>query len=238
MPRLLDRNKQIPNGFKFVIPQIRWQAPAWASFHTIVQGIIAARKAHPQMMVQYGWSVDEATVADELDEYSATWCLHMGWGEGYVANAAPASPPSFIPAPHQTDPGKLAAVGQKLKNIWSGVRTLNDWLDSNEPSVPAAHSAARAVICSACPKNVQGSFDSWFTKPAAAAIQRQLEKAQSRNLSTPDDAKLNICDVCSCPMKLKVHTPLAYIKQHLTEEVSAQLRAVPGCWIPIEIAKG
>jgi len=63
-----------------------------------------------------------------------------------------------------------------------------------------------------------------------------FERLQERKLATSHDAALNVCDVCLCPLKLKVHTPLQYIKAHMTDEVFADLARVPGCWIVREMA--
>jgi hypothetical protein len=70
---------------------------------------------------------------------------------------------------------------------------------------------------------------------------------QDRKLSTPYDDRLNVCKVCLCPLKLKVHTPLKYISAHMNEAVLADLMKVgqpdkelerlgqknedPKCWI-------
>jgi hypothetical protein len=70
---------------------------------------------------------------------------------------------------------------------------------------------------------------------ASEAIRKQLEKVQDRKLSTPYDDKLNVCMVCFCPMKLKVHVPIASINHEMTDETRAALSAVEPCWIPREI---
>jgi hypothetical protein len=63
----------------------------------------------------------------------------------------------------------------------------------------------------------------------------QIERMQERKLSTPVDDKLNVCDVCLCPLKLKVHTPLKYIKANMSEPVLADLQKVEKCWIVSEL---
>jgi hypothetical protein len=233
---LLNRQSQIPGGLRFVQAELRWQSQPWASFDVIVNSLIAARNAHPALVTKYQWATDYATVANEVDNFNTRICQQMGWGNYITAGGGgQPAPPPFLPAAVPTDPGKLAAAANAVKAIWAGVRTLNDWLDSGTPPVDATISTARAAVCAACPKNTPGDFSQWFTKPASEAIRRQLEKVQDRKLSTPDDAKLNVCAVCLCPMRLKVHTPIAYVKAHMTEEILTQLRAVPGCWIPKEL---
>jgi hypothetical protein len=134
------------------------------------------------------------------------------------------------------NPNRLAAAATSIKTVWSGVKTLDHWIDSGEPAVEYERSSGRAEICASCPRNTSGDFTKWFTKPASETIRKQLERVQERKLSTPFDDKLNVCDVCLCPMKLKVHTPIQFIKQHKSEETLALLKSVPNCWIPAELS--
>lgn len=230
MARLKNRQIQIPGGLKFYQPQTKWQPPAFASFAVIVQSLISHRNANPALRDANRWPTDEATVADEVDEFNARMCEQAGWTD-YIQSAVGTAPPPFFPAPSQMDQSKLVAAAGVVKKIWAGVRTLNDWLDSGDDPVPAEQSANRAAVCADCPKNVPGDFSTWFTKPASEAIRRQLERVKDRKLSTPDDVKLNICEVCYCPMKLKVHTPLKYINAHLSDEVLKALESGNNCWI-------
>lgn len=112
---------------------------------------------------------------------------------------------------------------------------MNDWLDSGTEAVTPIRSESRAAVCAACPVNGKGDFTQWFTQPAADAIKRQLEKVQSRKLSTSQDEKLNICTICLCPLKLKVHTPISFIKTHMSEGVLRDLEKAPACWIIEEL---
>ena len=73
-----------------------------------------------------------------------------------------------------------------------------------------------------------------FTQPAQV-IAKQLERISGMKLTTSVDDKLQICTVCLCPLKVKVHTPVEYIKRHTTPEVASELAAVPGCWVTKEL---
>lgn len=231
MSRLRNRQLQIPGGFRFYQPQTKWQPPPFASFNTIVQGLISHRNANPALRDQHHWATDDATVEIEVDEFNARICEQAGWGD-YVQAAIGGAAPPFFPVPNQIDQSKLAVAASSVKKIWAGVRTLNDWLDSGDAPVPAEQSGARAGVCASCPKNVPGDFSNWFTRPASEAIRKQLERVKDRNLSTPNDEKLNVCDVCLCPMKLKVHTPLNFINAHLSQQIVDELAAGnPACWI-------
>ena len=233
MSRLKSRQRFIPNGFKFYQPETKWKAPNNASFEVIVSALIAHRHGQPFLAKKHKWHLDRIDVADEVDEFNAMLCERMGWLEYVQAPTGTAPPPKF-PAPSPSDQSKLAAVAGRVKKIWSGVRTLNDWIDSGEPGVPHEQAEKRAGACASCNKNTPGDFTSWFTAPAAEAIKRQIEKAQALKLSTSKDNIINVCSVCLCPLKLKVHTPLKFINAHMSNDVLSDLEKVPGCWICAE----
>jgi hypothetical protein len=228
---------QIPNGFKFTQPETAWQAGSYASFQNIVDNLIAHRLGRPDLVAKHGWLTDNDSVANEVEQFNIRVCLQHNWTDYLDGLDVGGGLPPKSTHPSQQEVLQVSAAAGKAKKIWSGVRTLNDWIDSGEPPVPAELSAARAVVCAACPKNTQGDFTSWFTKPAAGAIKKQIERLAERKLSTPSDAAINICEVCLCPLKLKVHTPVSYIKAHLTNEVLNDLKSAPNCWIPAELSK-
>lgn len=240
MSRLKSRNHYIPGGFKFYIPETGWNSTPDASFDVIVNEIIAHRKGQPHLTQKNGWATDYGQVSEELDAYCAAICKSMGWNQFIMEGGGDSALPfSNSPPPPPTDPSRLTAAASSLKAIWQGVKTLNEWIDSGEPAVAPDLSAGRALVCSTCPQNAQGGLESWFTIPASEAIRRQLEKVQDRKLSTPHDDKLNVCNVCWCPMKLKVHVPIVSINLHISEATREKLKTVinpsGGCWIPKEI---
>jgi hypothetical protein len=233
---LLNRQSQIPGGLRFVQAELRWQSQPWASFDVIVNSLIAARNAHPALVQKYQWATDYATVANEVDNFNTRICQQMGWGNYITAGGGgQPAPPPFLPAAVPTDQNALAAAAGKVKAIWSGIRTLNSWKDAGYPAVPSQQSESRASVCAVCPKNGKGDWTSWFTKPAAEAIKRQAEDFAARNLTTSFDEKLNVCDACLCPMKLKCHTPISFIKADMLPEVLEKLREAPACWIVKEL---
>lgn len=232
--RLKDRNKQIPHGLRFLQPETNWRPPRFASFMTIVGGLISHRRKHPDIGQQKGWKTDPTEVADEVDEYNAKYCMQMGWND-YVQGGEGAAPPPKSQALLTEEKNAISAAASRARKIWSGVNTLNSWIDSGTPPVDTLIAESRAATCAACPKNGQGDFTSWFTKPASEMIAQQLERLKGMKLSTPFDEKLNICEVCLCPLKLKVHTPISYIRAHLKPEVQAELARVPKCWITAEL---
>ena len=111
----------------------------------------------------------------------------------------------------------------------AGAALLMDWEQSKQPPVGPEVSAARAAVCVQCPKNTPGDFTSWFTKPVAEMLRSKLARLHAMNLTTPDDDRLHVCEVCLCPLKLKVHTPLDLIEKHMKPATKAELP--PACWI-------
>jgi len=225
MPRLKDRNKFIPNGFTFYQPETRWSPPRMASFETIVSGIIAHRQANPYLQKKHGWPTDVEAVRNELDEYNAKVCEQMGW-TSYITGGSVSSPPLPMPPPHP--------ILQKGRNVVAGAETLVDWIASGAEAVPAEKSAARATVCAGCARNSSGDMLSFFTRADSEAIRRTIQRKNQMNLTTAYDDKLGVCEVCSCPLKLKVHLPPEHIKARLSDEVIGQLP--DWCWIRKELA--
>lgn len=232
--RLLDRNKQIPHGLRFLQPETQWQPRTrFQSFDTIVRALIAHRQSRPDLVASKKWALDYDSVANEVDAFNANICARHGWNN-YISDGAGAEPPPKTQALLQQERSVIAAAAGKAKKIWGGIRTLNEWIDSGAPPVPTTLAESRAANCAGCKKNGIGDFTAWFTKPASDSITKQIEKLRQMKLSTSKDAKINICEVCLCPLKLKVHTPITFIKAHMSAEVLAELRTVPNCWIPKE----
>lgn len=231
--RLKNRQKSIPFGFRFFQPEINFRANRNASFNAIVNALIQARAANPVMLRKNNWSLDYNAVAEEVDAYNAALCQSHGWDEFIVLPQIPTIPKALPPdQPRVVASLKAAAVA--ARSLVAGARTLLEWIDSNDPAVPAEQSEHRAIVCSTCPKNEAGDFTQWFTRPAAELIKNQIERAQARKLSTPRDGQLNLCTACHCPLKLKVHVPIDWIVKRLAPEQMAQLKQAPACWIPLE----
>lgn len=115
----------------------------------------------------------------------------------------------------------------------AGADTLVDWIASGAEAVPGEKSAERALVCSSCPKNGQGDLLSYFTRPAAEAIRRTVQRKLEMQLTTPSDDTLGICTVCDCPLKLKVHLPIENIGKKLAAVTRSELPE--WCWIRKEL---
>lgn len=234
MARLNNRQLQIPFGLKFYQPETRFNSRQ-GSFNNIVDQVVAMRKANPALAAKHNWNLEWEMVADEVDAFNAAICERMGWNTFINQPGAGVAPTPKFKALSPLAEKQLSAAAEKVKKVWQGVKTLNDWIDSGTPPVAATLSQHRAEVCVACVLNGKGGLEEWFTKPAAAAIKLQISKLASRNLSTTVDDKLNVCTACLCPLKLKVHTPLPFITDHMSPATQSELD--PKCWILEEITK-
>jgi len=239
MTRLKSRQHQVPNGFKFRQPEIKWDStkvlPMHPSFETLVSAVISARNANPHQKTTNKWSVERSVVADEVEAYNVKVCQSMGW-TAYLAESGGGASVPFLP-PNAQEQRQMLAAAAKSKKIWSGIKTISEWIETNAPAVEKEKAEARAETCVKCPYNGQGDFTQWFVTPAAATIRRQLEKAQQRNLSTSQDEKLGICAQkkeegnggCLCALKLSVHIPIKLKLAYMSDEVKRGLH--PSCWM-------
>lgn len=230
-PRLRNRQLQIPNGLTFYLPELKWRSPGGASFQGIVNALAKVIAANPYLAQKNQWPTDSRGIEDWVDTYNATICARMGW-VNYIQEDAGGTTIPKTSAPHQQATlQSLRNAAVAAKALVAGAKTLNEYLDSGEPPVPADLAHRRAVVCSACPLNEEGDFTKWFTVPAAELIKRQIEKASSRQLTTPRDDDLHLCTACHCPLRLKIHIPIDWIIKRLSPEQTQKLHQGKSCWI-------
>lgn len=222
MNRLADRNRQIPNGFKFFEPATKWSPPDWASFDTIVRLLISHRSANPGLVQQLGWSLDYNTVANEVEAFNVKICEQHGW-TGFLINQEGTGEPPKSSSPH------LAP----LRGVAVGAETLVEWIRNGAEAVPPIQAAKRAGVCVTCPLNEKGDWTSFFTVPVSMAIRKLLDRKREWKLTTPFDEKLHVCAACLCPLPLMVHVPARTKWDKMTDEAKAALWSE--CWLPKEI---
>lgn len=227
---LKNRQVQIPNGFAFRIPEIGFIAPPYQSFDVLVNTVLRVVTANSQLARKYHWPLDKAGVEMWVDRVNADICLRNGWKD-YI-NISQTNNPQFSDFPKVSAPEtvkRLQAVAGAVRKINSGVKLLLDWEKSGEPPAMTGVAEHRASICETCPKNAKGGLTQWFTVPASEAIRSRISRLRDLNLTTNRDEKLNICQACLCPLKLKVWTPKRLIDEHLTDEVKKELPSF--CWM-------
>lgn len=223
--RLKDKNRQIPNGYQYRQPEIpNWQPKArFESFNAIVRQVVDLRRANPFLATQHGWRMDEAGVADDVEQYNVRLCEQMGWTQYLIGGDG-----SPLPKTHFNPQNLTGSVQQ----VAAGAGVLVDWITSGAEAVSPSLAHGRAGVCVQCPMNQTGDLLRFFTKPVSEAVRKLLSRRMEWKLETDYDRDLGVCQVCNCPMKLKIWMPIAKIRSALKPETVAQL---PGnCWIPKE----
>lgn len=224
MVRLKSRTQSPVNGFQFIDPAIAADAMQTWDFESLVAQVQARRAANPR----FGLTTDANSIRQEVDAQNALRMLSIRNAESYVTVEGGPSPNRGA----SRSPSWAGAVGG-VRKLAAGMGTLKDWLGSGGVAVPPPKSEGRAAVCVVCPQNQPGDILAMFTQPVAERIKAQLAIKNDLNLTTTYDDKLEVCQACACPLKLKVHTPLEHIAAHLPEAVKAQLDA--RCWILKEI---
>lgn len=221
---LVNRASQIPNGLKFYCPVLKWQSPNGASFRVICEGYAQAVRANIAMAKQKGLPITMTEIENAIDAYNTAICVQNGWTRFVQSGAAPVAQNPFsagrLPLPN---------LSRSVAASVAGGEVLVEWIASGAEAVPAEQANKRAEICVVCPLNEKGDFSRWFTKPVSEAIRTTLNLRRRMNFSTPSDDKLNICAACLCPLRLKVHLPLAKFFDKMTPESKDALDSK--CWI-------
>ena len=228
MLKLKNRRDGIPDGFQFRQKETGWYLKTW-DFESLCRELLKHRQANPQL----GLSTNMNVIRDEVDHANAVRVLSYRGGETYVTTGAielSNIPKLVLPRLLKSPAGSAGA-----KTV-SGAFVLGEWFGEGGLPVAKDVSEERARICSVCEKNQAdtGSILEWFTKKASEMIRHAFELRAEIGLTTSHDDKLEVCSACTCPLKLKVHTPIKHILDHTSDEDKAELD--PGCWILSESA--
>lgn len=224
MPKLKDRNKAIPNGFRWIEASTGWEAPRWASFESLVQSLIAHRKGNAWNTKKNNLPTDYQQVAQQVDEFNAQLCVAHHWNDYVLAEA---TFPKLLP-PSQKLSALGAAVGG-IKRTVAGIKIVKDWLGSGLKPVDKTLAEQRASICVVCPMNTDPNWLQKLDAKAAGEIKTLVEVRNDLNLSTSHDSRLQSCSACDCYNKLKVWVPLKHIWENTSSETKARLH--PKCWV-------
>lgn len=224
MLRLSDRSRQIPGGLRFLQSETKWQATPWSSFSTLVDALIAHRRANPYLAKKNNWKLDRREVEDEVDAYNSAICQAHGWTQ-YVTDFGGVPDPK-LQRPHSPPFGGAVVAGAKtLVEMFGPKGPIKDVNVANE----------RAVICIACPKHDKGDWKRFFTQPAQAFVMKMLGVVKDLELKTDYDDLLHVCSACYCPMRGKIWTRAEHILAHIPPADKAALDS--NCWILAEEAK-
>lgn len=214
-----------PWGFQFLQPETGQSVPFTGSFNHVVEQVLMLRQANSFLADRHGWRVDREGVEHEVEQFNCARCIAGGWLDFVVMDDT--NPPASLYVMPSSQK-KTSAVG-RVRNVAAGVGVLLEWLGSGAKPVDQPLADSRAAICATCPKNDDGDFTAFFTKPIADRIRTQLEIRDDLQLRTPNDEKLTVCSACDCPLKLKVWVPLDHILSYTSEDTKTKLDQ--RCWI-------
>jgi hypothetical protein len=222
--RLKSRRECPPSGFLVSIGTIARDKQFW-SFAEAVAWFHGVAVANPHL----GLPTDPVKIENYIDTQNAVRVLGIPGAESYVIKEGG---PGHWETKKATLLKPVVAVGGAIKQLAAGAEILREWL--GEGAVPVARelAEARAETCVKCPENGLGDLTRWFTTFTSESIRKGVEALQKQDLKVVKHDKLGICNVCLCPLKLKVFTPLKHITPHLSAEVQAKLPA--HCWMVTE----
>lgn len=225
MARLKDRNKFIPNGFRYIVPETGWTAPLHSSFDALVKALIQHRRGNPHLARKHNWSLDYNVVANQVDEYNAAICVAHNWND-FILNEA-SFPKLTPPRPNigSASAGAVAAV----KRTVAGVKVVSDWLGSGLRPVSQERAEKRASICVKCPLNQDPNWLQKLDAIAAKQVKTLVEVKNDLTLKTSLDDKLLSCQACDCYLPTKVWIELQHVLKNTSAEARARLD--PFCWI-------
>ena len=220
MPRLKNRQSQIPNGLKFALPEVGYQSAPFTSFDTIVNQVDNIVRANPGRAQAAKWPTSREEIADWVDDFNARLCQSNGWND-YINDTGEDSPPKHGPPP-----------GRHVWAVAAGANAIAHWIGDGSNPVSSENSCSRAATCKKCPLNQPGDFSSFFERATSEMLRKQVSAFRDEKLETPYDSSLGVCSACYCPMRLKVHFPLKYILEHIQKESYDELHK--DCWIIAE----
>lgn len=117
--------------------------------------------------------------------------------------------------------------------------TLKDWLGDGGIPVSSRLAEQRANACvfgnggTHCPKNVEPNWWDRHKNRIALAIREQLAVKHQLGMFVSKESEIGMCRQCGCCLKLKVWTPIGYVKEHLTDD---EVETLPSfCWMKTEI---
>jgi hypothetical protein len=219
MLRLRSRQNSPVGGFIFVDAAISPEPLQTWDFTSLVQQVASRRAANPR----FGLTTDINAISAEVDLQNAQRMLSIRGADSFIVRDAEGGAANFPVPSRRSAPG--AAVAEKMM---AGAGVILDWLGAGGKAVPNELAERRASVCAVCPLNAKGDWTAWFTIPAAAVIQKEIERRNEMKLSTSYDDGLGVCTACACVNSLSVHAPIKHILSRLSEEVRAKLDQ--SCW--------
>lgn len=137
---------------------------------------------------------------------------------------------------------RAKAAKHVVERLSSGAGIIHDWLGNDAHPVPLSTAQARSDVCSgrlsgvACPHNSDKTTASWFTGPVSRAIKEQVAAKEKLSLKVEGESALHYCQLCLCPLPLKVWVPMPTILNHFPDKMLDVFRkeAPANCWLLTE----
>ena len=171
-----------------------------------------------------GNGLERGSAKEALHDIEAATCLRL---HDDPAWCQPVQKKTARPAlAHQSRNARAAVVG--------GGSVLVEWLGQGAKPVPIAIAQRRADTCLACEHNKEGHRFLRLTAEVARVIAEQMQAKGALKLRVVGEEGLHACEVCLCPLPLKIHVPLATILKHTDDETLAAFPPAPNCWITTE----
>lgn len=219
-PKLISKRSLPPGGFSYTQPETGVSFPGMTSFYGQVEAIVAHRK---------GNRLARATPVEVSEDLEAHTCARIPTACRNVTELKKKEQP--------TQPGLLRRAAQRvvdgLSKATRGAKTMAAWLGDGGQPVPTEKAESRSSICILCPHN-QPESGYAMTKDVAETVKSWMEARNNLKLSTSNDSKLGVCEVCGCHLKLKVHTPLPAVMEG-TPDGLLDLFPKGLCWIRTEL---
>jgi len=126
----------------------------------------------------------------------------------------------------------LDHLSRSVKHAGAGKRVLVDWLGGGAVPVPIDIAQRRADVCLDCRHNRNGHSFLRLTSEIVRSIAEQMQAKTDMKLRVEGESGLHSCEICSCPLPLKIHVPLATILEHTDQETLKEFP--PWCFIVTE----
>lgn len=169
-----------------------------------------------------GNGLERATAKEALHDIEEATCTRL---HNDPAHCIPADKKKGVRA-------ALDRASRSARAAATGGKVLVDWLGSRARPVVIDIAQRRADVCLECEHNKEGHSFLRLTAETVKAIAEQMQAREALKLRVEGEERLKACDVCACPLPLKVHVPLNNILQHTDE---ATLNAFPPwCWVTTE----
>ena len=115
-----------------------------------------------------------------------------------------------------------------FKDYTVGIDTLIEWFGRACATVDNDVAEKRAETCAPCPNNKMVGWQLTFGR-YAQVIMGIRAWLRHKGKITKLDGQLGVCDVCSCPMRVKVWVPIDVIRNNMDADTVKKLH--PKCWI-------